>query len=150
MASRTPSRGEKSPRVSSNTPRDAGLPRHRREIMNGPDTESGPGRLSRIVKVKTSGESGRSGFHPLHFFKIIFRSTSWISRAVNILWPVVPAAIVVRWSLDGWHTLKFILAYIAMVPCANLIGFAGQELARKLPHVVGVLVETTYVGSLWN
>jgi Ca2+:H+ antiporter len=32
-----------------------------------------------------------------------------------------------------------------MVPCANLLGFTGQEFARKLPHVVGVLVETTYV-----
>jgi Ca2+:H+ antiporter len=34
-----------------------------------------------------------------------------------------------------------------MVPCANLIGFAGQELARKLPRVVGILLETT-LGSV--
>lgn len=34
-----------------------------------------------------------------------------------------------------------------MVPCANLIGFAGQELARKLPRVFGILVETT-LGSV--
>lgn len=46
-------------------------------------------------------------------------------------------------SLTGYHTLKFILAYIAMVPCANLIGFAGQEFARKVPHVAGVLIEIT-------
>lgn len=32
-----------------------------------------------------------------------------------------------------------------MVPCANMIGFAGQELARKFPHVWGVLTEITYV-----
>jgi Ca2+:H+ antiporter len=31
-----------------------------------------------------------------------------------------------------------------MVPCANLLGFAGQELARKLPHVFGVILETTF------
>jgi len=31
-----------------------------------------------------------------------------------------------------------------MVPCANLLGFAGQELARKLPHVLGVVMETTF------
>ena len=37
----------------------------------------------------------------------------------------------------------FALCYIAMVPCANLIGFAGQELARKMPRVFGILVETT-------
>jgi Ca2+:H+ antiporter len=41
----------------------------------------------------------------------------------------------------------FILNYIAMVPCANLIGFAGQELARKLPKVFGILIETT-LGSV--
>lgn len=34
-----------------------------------------------------------------------------------------------------------------MVPCANLVGFAGQELARKLPHVIGVLTEIT-LGSV--
>ena len=39
------------------------------------------------------------------------------------------------------------LNYVAMVPAANLIGFAGQELARKLPKVVGVVLETT-LGSI--
>lgn len=50
-------------------------------------------------------------------------------------------------SLPEQHVLIFTLSYIAMAPCANLIGFAGQELARKLPHVLGVLIETT-VGSI--
>jgi Ca2+:H+ antiporter len=31
-----------------------------------------------------------------------------------------------------------------MVPAANLLGFAGQQLARKLPHVLGVFLETTF------
>lgn len=80
---------------------------------------------------------------------IIWRSSSWISRIVNILWPFVPAAIAVHYttSLADRHVLKFSLAYIAMVPCANLIGFAGQELARKMPHMIGVLTETT-IGSI--
>lgn len=95
------------------------------------------------MRVKPAGESGRRGLHPLHFFKIIWRSTSWLSRAVNILWPIVPAAIAVHYALPERHLLGFILAYIAMIPCANLIGFAGQELARKMPHVLGVLTETT-------
>lgn len=43
------------------------------------------------------------------------------------------------------HVTIFALAYIAMIPCANMIGFAGQELSRKLPHVWGVLIEITYV-----
>jgi Ca2+:H+ antiporter len=34
-----------------------------------------------------------------------------------------------------------------MVPAANLVGFGGQELARKLPTVLGVVLETT-LGSL--
>jgi Ca2+:H+ antiporter len=50
-------------------------------------------------------------------------------------------------TLPDRHILIFTLAYIAMVPCANLIGFAGQELSRKLPHVVGVLTEVTF-GSI--
>lgn len=36
----------------------------------------------------------------------------------------------------------FILSYIAMVPSANVLGFAGGELAHKLPKVLGVIVET--------
>lgn len=34
-----------------------------------------------------------------------------------------------------------------MVPAANLIGFSGEELARKIPKVIGIVVETT-LGSI--
>ncbi|KAJ6444236.1 Ca2+/H+ antiporter [Purpureocillium lavendulum] len=98
---------------------------------------------SRIPSVKPAGESGRRGFHPWHFIRISFRSASKASALCNVLWPVVPAALAVKYALSERHILTFILAYIAMVPCANLIGFAGQEFARKVPHVAGVLVETT-------
>jgi Ca2+:H+ antiporter len=97
--------------------------------------------------IKPEGESGRKGFHPLHFFRIAWRSTSDASRLVNILWPVVPVAIAVKYAKPDMHLAIFILNYIAMVPCANLIGFAGQELARKLAKVFGVLLETT-LGSV--
>jgi Ca2+:H+ antiporter len=97
--------------------------------------------------IQPDGESGRRGIHPFHFFKICWRSTSTASRLVNILWPIVPAAIAVRYARPDLHLVIFILNYIAMVPCANLIGFAGQELARKLPKVFGVLLETT-LGSI--
>jgi len=33
-----------------------------------------------------------------------------------------------------------------MIPCANMVGFAGQELSRKVSHVFGVLIETTFGG----
>ncbi|KAF7934893.1 uncharacterized protein EAE98_002938 [Botrytis deweyae] len=97
--------------------------------------------------IQPDGESGRRGIHPFHFFKICWTSTSDASRLVNILWPVVPAALAVRYARPDLHLVVFILNYIAMVPCANLIGFAGQELARKLPKVFGILLETT-LGSL--
>lgn len=34
-----------------------------------------------------------------------------------------------------------------MLPCANLVGFAGQEFSKKLPRVAGILIETT-LGSV--
>ncbi|KIM96064.1 hypothetical protein OIDMADRAFT_106170 [Oidiodendron maius Zn] len=93
------------------------------------------------------GESGRRGIHPLHFFRICWSSASDASKAVNLLWPAVPAALAVRYARPDLHLAVFVLNYIAMVPCANLIGFAGQELARKLPRVFGILLETT-LGSV--
>ena len=33
-----------------------------------------------------------------------------------------------------------------MIPCANLLGFAGQEFARKMPKVLGILVEVGFGG----
>lgn len=97
--------------------------------------------------VRPAGESGRRGFNPWKFFKITWISSSRACRACNILWPFVPAAIVLRYVRSDLHLWIFILNYIAMIPCANMVGFAGQELARKLPRVLGVLVETT-LGSI--
>lgn len=109
--------------------------------------------------IQPAGESGRKGFHPWKFLRISFRSASRASTACNIFWPVVPAALAVRCkspfssvklradkpdALPNQHVLIFTLAYISMVPCANLVGFAGQELSRKMPHVLGVLTEITF------
>jgi Ca2+:H+ antiporter len=66
---------------------------------------------------------------------------------VNVLWPFVPAALAVRYARPDLNVVIFILSYIAMVPSANLVGFAGQEFSRKLPRVLGVLMETTF-GSI--
>lgn len=56
---------------------------------------------------------------------------------VNVLWPFVPAAIAIHFAAPEQHRWIFALNYLAMIPTANLIGFAGQELARKLPKVFG-------------
>ncbi|KAH6673669.1 putative vacuolar calcium ion transporter [Halenospora varia] len=78
---------------------------------------------------------------------ICWRSTSGASALCNILWPIVPAAVSIRFIQGDLHLAIFILNYMAVIPCANLIGFAGQELARKLDKVFGVLLETT-LGSV--
>ncbi|KAL9038518.1 MAG: hypothetical protein Q9180_003084 [Flavoplaca navasiana] len=97
--------------------------------------------------IHPDGESGRRGFHPHHFLRISARSASKLSMIVNILWPFVPAAIAVRYTHPGAHEWIFALNYIAMVPSANLLGFAGQELARKLPKVFGVVLEV-FLGGI--
>ncbi|KAK1977202.1 calcium/proton exchanger [Colletotrichum cereale] len=109
-----------------------------------------------MVRIKPSGESGRSGLHPWEFLKITWRSSSRASLLCNIFWPVVPAAFVVRCKtytevavdiLPDYHVLIFALTYMATIPCANMVGFAGQELSRKVNHVFGVLIQTTF-GSI--
>ena len=90
--------------------------------------------------IKPDGESGRSWIHPWHFTRICLRSSSHASMIVNLLWPFVPAAIAIHFARPDLHLWIFALNYIAMVPTANLIGFAGQELARKLPKVFGKVV----------
>jgi len=62
---------------------------------------------------------------------------------VNILWPFVPAAIVFHFARPDLHVWVFTLNYIAIVPTANLLGFAGGELARKLPKALGIVLETS-------
>lgn len=64
------------------------------EHKRGDRRGNGNGKMSR--HIKPAGESGRSGFHPIHFSKISFRSTSRASLLCNFLWPFVPAAIAVR------------------------------------------------------
>lgn len=102
----------------------------------------------RVTKgIAPDGESGRSWIHPWHFLRICFISSCRASMFVNVLWPVVPAALAVRYARPDLSLAIFILSYIAMVPSANLVGFAGQEFSRKLPRVLGVLMETTF-GSI--
>ncbi|KAK1997583.1 calcium/proton exchanger [Colletotrichum falcatum] len=100
--------------------------------------------LNRIVIH--DGESGRCGFHPRHFLNVLWRSSCTASMLVNVLWPIVPVAIVLQF-FPGLHLWKFATAYVAVVPSANLLGFAGQEFARKMPKVAGILIETTF-GSI--
>ncbi|KAJ0107840.1 hypothetical protein J7T55_007051 [Diaporthe amygdali] len=105
-----------------------------------------PATLRHRVTIAHEGESGRSGFHPRHFFHVLWLSSCTISKWVNVLWPFVPAAFVMH-LLTRAHLWAFAASYIAMIPAANLLGFAGQEFARKMPKVAGILIETTF-GSI--
>lgn len=100
-----------------------------------------------LFRVDTAGESGRSGFHPLHFFKILFKGTCTASMIVNVLWPFVPAAITMHFARPDLHVWVFALNYIAMVPSANVLGFACGELAKKLPKILGIVLET-FLGAI--
>ncbi|KAL2444479.1 Vacuolar cation/proton exchanger 2 [Exophiala dermatitidis] len=97
--------------------------------------------------IHPDGESGRRGIDPLHFLRIVWRSSCKVSSWVNVLWPFVPAAIALHFVHGDHHLWTFAINYIAMIPAANLLGFAGQEFARKLPKVAGILIETT-LGSV--
>ncbi|KAH8643410.1 vacuolar calcium ion transporter /H(+) exchanger [Alternaria alternata] len=94
------------------------------------------------------GESGRRGFNPIKFLVISGRSSSTPSMLVNCLWPIVPIAIAFHFAKPEWHMAIFITNYIAMLPSANLLGFAGQEFSRKMPNkAFAVVLETTF-GSI--
>ena len=97
--------------------------------------------------VHPEGESGRTGFDPVQFCKILWRSSSQVSSFVNVLWPFVPAAIILNYAFPKLGVWIFAVSYVGMIPAANLIGFAGQELARKMPKAAGILIETA-LGSI--
>jgi Ca2+:H+ antiporter len=69
-----------------------------------------------------------------------------MSMMTNSLWPFTIAALVLHYCDTSNQLWIFVTAYIGMVPAANLVGFAGHQLARKLPTTFGVLVETA-IGS---
>lgn len=124
------------------------LPGHSNGSGHG-DSESTPllpTVTSRLPPIAHEGESGRRGFHPRHFLAVLWRSSCTASMLVNVLWPFVPIAIILQF-FPGLHLWKFATAYIAVIPSANLLGFAGQEFARKMPKVAGILIEVTF-GSI--
>lgn len=76
-------------------------------------------------------------FHPITATKITFKSTSTLSSWSNILFPTIPAGIVLWYtSRDRWPLAVFILNYIAMIPAGNLLAFASGELQAKMSKVI--------------
>lgn len=84
----------------------------------------------------------------MKFLVISGRSTSTLSMCCNFLWPIVPVAIALHFARPKWHLAIFITNYIAMLPAANLLGFAGQEFSRKMPQKAFAVVLETSFGSV--
>lgn len=61
---------------------------------------------------------------------------------MNFLWPAVPVALIFRFAVPSHHLAIFVLNYIAMVPAANLIGFAGIHLSRHCSLAAGAMLKT--------
>jgi Ca2+:H+ antiporter len=122
-----------------------------RNNNNNRHSESTPllGAVHNIIPqhIHPDGESGRRGFHLSHFMNVAWRSGSNAAKYTNLLWPFVIVAIVLHFAAPGLPIAIFATSYIAMVPVANLLGFAGQEFARKMPKVSGILIETAF-GSI--
>ncbi|KAF2840092.1 hypothetical protein M501DRAFT_952066 [Patellaria atrata CBS 101060] len=112
--------------------------------QNG-DSDSHP--LLPHLHIHPDGESGRSGFDAKHFLQVAWRSSNIVSKYVNFLWPFVPIAIILHFVIPNHPLWVFAMSYVGMVPAANLLGFAGQEFARKMPKVSGILIETAF-GSI--
>jgi Ca2+:H+ antiporter len=100
-----------------------------------------------VCTVRSEGESGRRSMSPFRFCIACFGPSLTLAGISNVLWPIVPFAFVLHYTNPQADLLNFILAYVAMVPSANMLDLASRELARKLPCAVGTLVETT-CGSL--
>ncbi|KAK6581120.1 hypothetical protein PZA11_006608 [Diplocarpon coronariae] len=124
------------------------LPASREDPNLAPPTESQP-LLARLIprSIHPDGESGRSGFHTLHFVRVLWRSSNQVSSAVNLLWPFSVLAVIMHFATTDLDLWVFAISYVGMIPAANLLGFAGQEFARKMPKVAGILIETTF-GSI--
>ncbi|KAJ6260141.1 hypothetical protein Dda_4364 [Drechslerella dactyloides] len=116
----------------------------RQQISNDPTLIL---RRALTMPIHPDGESGRSGFHVSHFINVLWHSSNKVSMAMNFFWPMVPVAICLRCIPNSPPTAIFATSYVAMIPVANLLGFAGQEFARKMPKVWGILLETTF-GSI--
>ncbi|EKD12672.1 uncharacterized protein L3040_005255 [Drepanopeziza brunnea f. sp. 'multigermtubi'] len=100
--------------------------------------------LPQSISIHPDGESGRNGFHPTHFVQVLWKSSNQVSMAVNYLWPFSFLAIIMHFATTDLDLWVFAVSYIGMIPAANLLGFAGQEFARKMPKVSGILIETTF------
>lgn len=73
---------------------------------------------------------------------VVLRNASIPVRILLLLWAFVPVAIALAFTKTNEHRLIFAFSYVAIIPCASTLDLVGQELARVLPRVAGIAVET--------
>lgn len=69
--------------------------------------------------------------------------TALFMKPVNILLILVPVGILCG-ALKIEPTIIFILNFLAIVPLAYLLSFATEEIADRLGHVAGGLLNATF------
>ncbi|KAF3289463.1 hypothetical protein TWF970_003241 [Orbilia oligospora] len=93
-------------------------------------------------RLRKGAQPKPARFNPVKATKITIKSTSTLSSWSNILFPAIPAGIVMWYTSRDTHPLAvFILNFIAMVPSGNLLAFASGELQAKLPKTIGATLE---------
>jgi hypothetical protein len=75
---------------------DPALPTHNGTNDTDTTAVSRHPRSSRTIAIREAGESGRRGVHPIKFIKVLFASPSRAAKLCNVLWPLVPVAIVLQ------------------------------------------------------
>lgn len=75
-------------------------------------------------------------------FHIALKNASPPLQVLLLLWIFVPVAVTLAFTKRSEHRLIFAFSYVAIIPCASTLDLAGQELARNLPRVAGIAVET--------
>ncbi|KAL7270833.1 hypothetical protein RUND412_006450 [Rhizina undulata] len=100
-------------------------------------------RRRKVVKYGAEDSTPpRRGFQPGKALVIALKSSCSVAGWTNILLPAVPIGLVFHWLQPEWHTRIFAVNFLAMIPMANLLSFSAQELTRKMPRALGMVLET--------
>ncbi|EPS39804.1 hypothetical protein H072_6344 [Dactylellina haptotyla CBS 200.50] len=81
-------------------------------------------------------------FNPVKAAVITYRSRSKLSSYSNFLWPIVPVAMALQFTVAQTHPrLVFAFNFLGIIPAGNLLSFAAGELEHKLPKPIAATLE---------
>ncbi|KAH8150427.1 uncharacterized protein LAJ45_05639 [Morchella importuna] len=113
--------------------------------LPGSSSRRAPRSKEHVAAIPDPGleRTKRRGFHPIQALAIAAKSGCFLGACTNVLWPFVPIGIALHFVRPEWHLWVFVTNYVAMVPTANLLAFSSAGLARKIPRVLGVVLQVT-------